>query len=128
MMRKAIAVAVLTCVIGACPVLGDAITVGKATQTAVRKVDGKGTWSIDPGRTLVKIEMVVVTQPGGMEVSRTIGIVPMGTTEWGSISTGPLTVGQLYYVRAEITSKDNMGIEKKTNSMNYIPITIQNNP
>jgi hypothetical protein len=78
----------------------------------------------------VKIEMFVVTNPGGKTVSTTPGVVsPMGSTQWGSISDGPLTVGQLYTIRAEITTSDNAcGNQKTTPSMNTMTGTIQATP
>ncbi len=111
--KFALAVCTLICLFGApTTARADAITIGSASQVAGMKISGSGTFSVDMGRTLKKIEMLVGDQTGNV-VSRTPGTVPQGTTQWGSISNA-LNPGT-YSVYAEITTSKTGTPRRKDN-------------
>jgi len=96
----------------------DAISLAFLMPAAGNKVQGKGTFSVDPNRKFKKIEMVVRNAQNQV-VSRTAGVVLMGTTEWGSISN-QLNNGH-YTVQAELTTTDLQGENQMTTPSNIMP-------
>jgi hypothetical protein len=104
-------------------VTADEITVGKASQVSGKlQIQGKGTFSVDPGNKLDSVQMVVLTLQG-TQVSKTKATVPMGTTEWSAFSD-TIPAGT-YNVGAILTITTPLGKQFDVPSQNTIQITIQ---